>query len=504
MGAFLPTAETHLSGVDAKVKRATRVAVVGQLLGQVVSFAVLAALYRLIDPAEFGTYGMLMPIVLLARSFGTLGMDIAAIQEKQLSSAQSTQLFWYQIGVGGLLTLFLAATSPLLAWVYQAESVLWVGLAMSGTSLIFNSFGQFKALAERKLLLGRVAIVRLISLVVSGLAAVVAAYQGWQVWALVLQQYCELVVLLVGYVMVEPWRPTWPVRGENMQGLLRFSGYYTLSGIFFAIAQNIDKLILGILLGSDELGRQWIGYYTQAYNLMIRPVHLIANPIASAMLPAISQGDSPSSDRSETALMFYRIIGILLAPCGVGLFLVGEDALALLGGETWRDAGTLLTILALMIVGQAWINISGSLFSAVGKPATLALGAAGNFFVLATTLTLVANYSSADSADIALNQAWCLTWVTLVGSILYLGFVFRVTHVSISKALIQLLPALVSAVAMGGCVWLAGNLIGIDSAIGRLGLQITIGVVTYLLFAIREVLWLGRLMGLWSRQRFEH
>jgi len=57
----------------------------------------------------------------------------------------------------------------------------------------------------------------------------------------------------------------------------------------------------------------------------------------------------------------------------------------------------------------------------------------------------------------------------------------------------------VAAIAMGGCVWLTGEMVVLDSAALQIGLKIFVGVLAYSLFAIREILWLGRLMGLVRR-----
>lgn len=462
----------------------------GQLAGQVISLGVLAALYRLVDPVEFGVLGMFMPLVLLARSFGSLGMDIATVQRRDLTNEQATTLFWYQIASGAAISLLLAGLSPLLAMWFRADRLLAVGLVLSGTALLTNSYSQHKALAERKLHFGRLTLVRLLSLLVSGLLAIAAAWNGWGVWALVVQQYTELAVLNVGHWIAEPWRPRKLAPAAEVRHLLSFSGFYTFSGLCFALGQNLDKILLSVLLGGSETGRAWIGYYTQAYNQMIRPVYLLTAPVTAAMLPALSQAATDRATLTRLTGEFYRMVGIMLAPVSVGLFLVGQRLMPVLGGKDWTEAGQLLSILGLMVLAQSWINICGSLMSAVGKANLLALGGLVSLVVLA--LATGGAWLVAGSEPGLLTQALtiAITLATVLSCGPYLVFCFHASGSSPGIILQQLAPAVVAAALMGVVVYGVGFTDPFLPTALTLVLQVAVGVAAYVLLARREVAWL--------------
>lgn len=492
-----PTPENAASAIDPdlirKTQRATRLTMIGQIVGQIISLVVIGQLYHLVSPAEFGLLGMFMPIMLLIRSFGSLGMDIATVQKKGLTSEEASTLFWYQIITGVVLTIILLGLAPLLALWFQAERLTLVGMALSGTALLYNSYSQHKSLAEKKLYFGRLTIVRVLSLVVSGVLAVIAAYRGWGIWALVVQQYSELVVLNIGFWAIEPWRPGKCAPLSDMKQMLNFSGYYTLSGLFFAVGQNLDKIILGAMFGASAEGQHWIGYYTQAYNQMIRPVYLLTSPVTSAMLPALSQAKGNRESFSALTAAFYRMVGIMLAPCSIGMLIVGDELMPVLGGDDWIQAGDILSIMGLMIVAQSWINITGSVMSAAGRADLLAVGAFGNLVVLAGACGGAYFFAGTNDPELfAIDLAGLVMLATVAICGPYLAFCFKCAGVDVGKTFRQLTPALAASILMGAVVYLAGLLDYYLPDALTLAEEIIVGVIVYFIFARSEIRWLWR------------
>lgn len=491
-----PSLESGSSPIDPnlyqKTQRATRLTMLGQIAGQIISLVVLAELYRMVDPGEFGLLGMFMPITLLVRSFGSLGMDIATVQRRGLTDEQATSLFWYQIITGVILTVILAGMAPVLALFFNAERLLPLGIVMSGTALLYNSYSQHKSLAEKKLYFGRLTIVRLLSLVISGVLAIAAAWYEFGVWALVIQQYAELIVLNVGFWFIEPWRPGKMAPFSEVKSLLHFSGFYTLSGLFFAVGQNFDKIMLGVLVGSNFHGQEWIGYYTQAYNQMIRPVYLLTSPVTSAMLPALSHARKNSEAFTRLTSGFYRMVGIMLAPASVGMFLVGERLMMVLGGDEWMESGELLAVMGPMILAQSWINISGTLMSAAGRTDMLAAGAFGTLLTLAAACGIAYWRVGSDPTDLTLELAFMVTIATVCMCGPYLAFCFHFARLKLRHLFLPMVPAIVASLLMGVLVWMLETNFGVLPQFMVLVQQVGVGVIAYLVFARKEVLWLWR------------
>ena len=282
-------------------------------------------------------------------------------------SARNT-LFWGNQWLSLAAAVITASLGPALAWLYQTPELTGLCVALSATLVLIGISNQHQALLERELRLGRLAICRLSAQFIGGIAAIAYAWRGGGVWALVFQQYVELVILAGAVWIAEPWRPGKPRFDSKARGLFRFGGYYSGSSLFFFIAQNTDKVLLATWLGGTTAGQAALGLYSQAFNLMMKPVYLVTTPVSGVLLPALSKARSDAGQFIDLVVRFFRITAIALFPCAVGITLVAEPLLTVVGGEQWQFCGRLLAILAPTILVQGFVNLCGSVLAAKGAP----------------------------------------------------------------------------------------------------------------------------------------
>ncbi len=256
------------------------------------------------------------------------------MQSRDLTSALISHLFWLHVALGIVMALVTAGVAPLVAWFYREPDVTWVLGALSATSLASAIGLQHIALLERNLRLGSAATCRLMGQGVGGILAITLAIAGWGVWALVVQQYVELLALAATAWYFEPWRPSSPRSGERVGATLRFGGYFTMTQIVHNLLANADKILVGFLLGREALG-----FYSQAYNVMMKPVVVLTTPLTSIMLPALSRAAHDPKNYSQIVLGFQRLLAVASFPAGVGLMIVGRETMLVLGGETWTTPG---------------------------------------------------------------------------------------------------------------------------------------------------------------------
>jgi PST family polysaccharide transporter len=266
------------------------------------------------------------------------------------------------------MALLIAAAAPGLAWFFGVSEVRAVCLALAGTALATSLGTQHLALLQRRLRLGILGAIRLGALALGGAVAVAVALAGYGVWTLVVQQYVELLALAALAWRVERWRPGWPRRRVGARRLVRFGGYYALSDLMFYVAANVDKVLVGFVLGPRALG-----LYGQAFNLMRKPVHVVITPLTAVMLPALSRAAPDRQHHTEWLLAFSRFIALLMFPAGVGLMIVAPEAIRVIGGPRWAEAGALLAVLAGVVLVQGFVNAFGFVLASVGRVRRLAL-----------------------------------------------------------------------------------------------------------------------------------
>ncbi len=488
------------------IRGGTRAALASQIASQLASLVILAILYRLLRPEDYGLLGMALPAVMLPRMAATLGVGAAIVQAPELTGGQQTSLFWLMQGLGLAAALVTAACGVILAPAYGQSLLLPLCLALAGLTLLATLGQTHQSLLERRLAFGPLAKARVAAQLAGGTCAIAAAWHGFGVWSLVFQQVIELALLAIVVWRMEPWRPSLPGRGARLGGMVAFSGYFAATNLVFYVAQNLEKILFPWLLGSSaELA---IGLFSQAMNFVLRIVYLFTTAFSGVMLPALSRAQKDPALFSEIVGRFFRMTTIGLFPCGVGLFLVAPEVMLLLGGPQWREAGAILRALAPLLLVQGLLNLTGSIFGALGQGRRLIAGSL--VYLLLLSQGLIAGWLAAEhlfpaeSGDYPQRQAlWMAAAYTLTTLIVifvpYLTFCLKSAGVPMSAALVPLLPALRGALLMGITVWAAGALlVALDPAIDyRIKLAVLIAVVIceYLLFAWREVRWV------WSELR---
>jgi O-antigen/teichoic acid export membrane protein len=477
------------------LKGETRSVFVLQIASQIISLIVIAILYRVVSRADFGFLGMIMPVVMLVRMLAAQSLNIATVQSASLDMRQHSSLFWIATIVGLTSSLVVSGIAPILAWIYEVQDVLPVAIALGWTIFLVGISIQHQAILEREMKIGKVAWIKLIGQTSGGIAAIVAGMAEWGVWALVLQQYVELIVSGVLFWLASGFFPHWRLSFVGLGGELKFGGLYTASNLVFYLGQNIDKLILAALLGQTPLGREIVGMYSQAYQQMMKPVYLVSLPITSLMFPALSRSQNDPIAFKEICLRFYRLIVILLAPCTLGLCLTSVEVFELLGGAEWKFAGYFLSIMSASILAQGMINMCGSVYGARQRGAALLISAT----VITLLLTIgylvgfyaIRQWKGADEFG-AMGMAAGLSLVTSVAVwIPYIHICFKSNGLKAKDLWHQVKWPLLSSAIMAVVVLLVSFLLEpLQLPVSAmLAVKSIIGAVTYIGLTRKDLSW---------------
>ncbi|MEN6497464.1 MAG: lipopolysaccharide biosynthesis protein [Thermoguttaceae bacterium] len=477
-----------MSSLEQALRQGSRAVIACQIASQVIALGVLAVLYRELGLEPYGFLGMVMPLLLLVRIVVISGLDVATIQQDELSGPQVSAMFWVNQTLGVAMALLTAACAPLLVWFYGVREVGPLTVALAGTSLAAAVGTQHLALLQRHMRLGSLALVQLASLTLGGAAAIGAAWAGWGVWALVVQRYGELLTLALLAWLLEPWRPSFRLRGTGARHLIRFGGHYTISSLMFYLVANVDKVLVGFFLGEAPLA-----LYSQAFNLMMRPIHVVITPLTGIMLPTLSRAAGDRRQYTQLALGFFRFIGLVMLPAGMGLAIVAPEAMRVLGGHQWAAAGPVLRVLALAILVQGFFNALGSVFTSAGRTDRLSKASVVIAIVLVTAFLLglhLGHRAGVPLLGVALGYSLTLLLVIFPP---YLLVALRTVGIRPTAWLAQFAPAIPATLLMsllvGACHWLLGRIYPLPD-LALLGVEISVGVASYAFLVRRELGWL--------------
>ena len=306
---------------------------------QGVQFIVQIILARLLLPEDYGTLAIVTVFTLVANVFVQSGFHSAIIQRQDTDDVDYSSVFIFSLTVAGVLYvgLFAAApwisnffNDPLLVPVLRVITLtLFLGALRSVQSAIIARRMEFK-----KFFYGTVG-----ATVVSGAAGIVAAYAGWGVWALVLQQLVSGVMLSIILWFLIDWRPRLLFSWPRLQMLLAFGWKLLASSLLNTLYMELRTLFIGKLYTPETLG-----YFNRGRQFPQLLVGNIDGSIQAVMFPALS---SYQHDPERMRSLMRRAIvtsSFLVFPLMAGLAVTAQPLVLVLLTDRWLPAVPFLQI----------------------------------------------------------------------------------------------------------------------------------------------------------------
>jgi len=327
----------------------------------IVRIASLVVMARLLSPKDFGLVGMVTAFTGVLNLFRDFGLSAASVQRVDVTEDQISTLFWINVFVGGFLALVTTAMAPVAVNFYHEPHLFWVTIAMS-TGFLFNAAGvQHSAFLQREMRITALAIIDVISWVVSTLIGIVVALTGLGYWALVVSTVSLPLIATIGMWLTTGWIPGRPRSGVGLRSMMRFGGGLTLTGLIVYVAYNFEKVLLGRFWGADA-----VGLYGRAYQLSNIPTSTLNTAVGEVAFPALSRVRNAPPRFKNYFLKGYSLVLAMTIPMTIAVALFAPELISVLLGPKWQEAGPIFRLLAPTILVFAVINPIGWLIFSLG------------------------------------------------------------------------------------------------------------------------------------------
>jgi teichuronic acid exporter len=382
-----------------------------------------------------------------------------------------------------LIGLLLTGVSILLAPVIEAFfdfDGLRVVVQVMSIKLLLVSLGTVpQGLLQKRLAFKKIAVIEILTTLLSGIIGIVLAFLGWGYWALVIQGISLRMFRVVGYFMCTKWLPLFTLEIESLKDVIGFSGNLLGFRVINYWARNADNLLIGRFLGSVQLG-----FYNQAYTLMMYPIRMLTSIINPAIQPVFATAQDEPQKIAPTYLLLLELIALITFPLGIFLHLFAGPVIRVLWGNQWDASIPIFEVLAFLTMIQPVISTSGSVFVARNKAKLLfRLGAVTSIIII---------------AGIAFGLSYGLVGVAAGYAIAYWSMAFPLTFFFLAQTievrLTQMLaifvkPSLIALAITPILFWFRGlNLPWANiSIVGCAGI-------------ISLIIWLGASYGLYRKQ----
>jgi len=306
---------------------------------QGIQFIMAIILARLLLPEDYGKIALVVIFITIANVFVQSGFNTALIQKKDADEVDFSSVFYLSLLIAGLLYVILFFTAPFIAAFYNETQLISV-LRVLSVTLFLGAFNSIQnAVIARKMQFKKLFISSLGAIVVSGVVGIFMAYKGFGVWALVVQQLTNrLLVTLILWFIVR-WRPRLLFSLERVKGLFSFGWKLLVSSLIDNLYMNLRSLIVGKIYNTEMLG-----FFNRGKQFPALIATNINVSIQSVMFPVLS---SQQDNRPRVKDMVRRSIvtsSFILLPMMVGLAVIAEPLVRILLTEKWLPCVPFLQI----------------------------------------------------------------------------------------------------------------------------------------------------------------
>jgi PST family polysaccharide transporter len=336
--------------------------IIDQIFKVLVSLGVSIFLARLIDPKEFGLFALVTVSVGFLTIFKDFGLGAALIHKDDPTQLEIDSVFWFNIFLALFISVIVFFGSYFMAVFYDEPKIVGIMQAMSLVFLI-TSFGLVPdGLIHKNLDFKSFFLKNIFNIVLSGSVAILFAFNGFGVWALVAQALSTCILeVVISFNMIK-WRPIMQFSWKLIKPFLKFSFPLMGENTINYWVRNGDNLLIGKMLGEEVLG-----YYSRAYNLMLLPVRQISGAITRVMFPSFS---IIKNDKNKVWDYYSKIISLtafISFPLMGMFFLFGDEIILLLYGQKWMATAPIFKSLCFLGALQSIGVYCGSIFSSQGK-----------------------------------------------------------------------------------------------------------------------------------------
>ena len=399
--------------------------------------AVLVVLSRQLTQAEYGAATALISIFNLCWLIFENGIGMAVLQRPNLDEARIRTAFTMAIIVAvcvpGSVAMLARPLSSFFSMPDLTDALYFLCLGMFVRS--FTIVSEF--LLHRDLNFRLLAIIEMVSFGIGFASiAILAGISGAGMWSIALGQfgYCVMKTLLLSMSRRHPARLLFDWR--LFKEMTYFAGGFAIGSALATASNEIDKLLVGRIMGSAALG-----IYGRSMQLFLMPTTLLGQVVDRVLFSVLASIKSDPIRVRRAMRDGTAFLSLMVVPASVVIGALAPELVKTILGPGWFDVVELLQILCMGMYLRTGVKVSEAIIRAQGKVYRRSW-----FYAISTVLVAVGT---------VVGSRWGLVGVT--GGVLAATFVFfaimtrfslKLSHVSIDAYMRIHVPALLLALVL--------------------------------------------------------
>lgn len=428
--------------LNKKIKTATKWSAITELAAKLVTPITSMVLARLLTPDAFGVVTTLAIVISFAELFTDAGFQKYLVQhefiDKNDFEQSTTVAFWSN--------LILAVFIWVLISIFNAPIAKLVGspglgnvLIVACASIPLTAFSSIQSsLLRREFDFKTLFKVRIISSLIPLCVTVPLAFWLRSFWALVIGTLTVNIVNAILLSLYSKWKPRFYYSFGKFKEMFSFSVWSMIESISIWLTTYFDIFIVGTMLN-----QYYLGLYKTSSALVGQIMGLITAITTPILFSALSRLQDNEKDFQDLFFRFQKLVGVLVIPLGIGIYIFRDFATNIILGSQWSEASGFVGLWA--ITSSFTIVLSfycSEVYRAKGRPKLSVLAQVLHIIFLWPTVFIAVKYGFE-----TLYTARSLVRLSMI--VINLCIMNFIIKMPVIKMLYNILPSCIA----GGCMF---------------------------------------------------
>ena len=418
--------------LNNKVVKATKWSGITEIVSKLITPISSMVLARLLTPEAFGVVTTLTMIITFAELFTDAGFQKYLIQhdfKDELDREQSTTVaFWsnfvMSMAIWGTISLFAEQLATLVG-----NPGLGNVLIIACVSIPLAAFSSIQmALYKRDLDFKTLFKVRMVGVMIPLVVTIPLAFWLRSYWALVIGTIAHNTVNAVLLTAYSKWKP---------RIFYSFAIWSLIEAISIWLTSYVDVFIIGTVLS-----QYYLGLYKTSSTLVGQIMGLVTAATTPVLFSSLSKLQNDDMAFRQLFFKFQKLVGLLIIPIGVGIFMYSSLITKIILGEQWLESSGFVGLWGLTSAfAIIYSHYSSEVYRAKGKPKLSVLAQWLHIIVLWPTVIISAKYGF---ETLYISRSLVRFEMILVNVV----FMYYIMQISFLNMLRNTYPSLIASLAM--------------------------------------------------------
>lgn len=356
------------SSLNIKVATATKWSGITEIAAKLVAPITTMVLARLLTPDAFGVMVTAQMVISFAEIFTDAGFQKYIVQhefknedEKYKSTAVA---FWANLIMSLVIWAGISIFANPIARLVGCDGN-GIVIAVACICIPLEAFSSIQmALFRRNLDFKTLFWVRIFGILIPLVVTVPLAFVTRSYWSLIL----GMIVLNFSNALIltikSQWKPRWFFNIQLFKEMFSFTMWSMLEAISIWLTSYVDIFIVGTMLS-----QHYLGLYRTSMGTVGQITSIITSATTPVLFSSLSRLQNNKADFNAMFFKFQKLVGILIIPIGIGIFLFSDFITKILLGDQWMEASSFIGLWGLTsAITIVLAHYSSEVYRAIGKP----------------------------------------------------------------------------------------------------------------------------------------